>query len=341
MLKRYPTWTVTIEGHCDERGTAEYNLALGERRAVAARAYLVSLGISGRPAEDGQLRQGVSVRSGTRRSRRSPRTGARISSSPRSENIMSHSTNRRGAHFVRVLHRRRWPSRRRRSAAEQGTAADDGRPPHAAGAEPAAPEPARRRSAKRIKAVNARIDEQANVDAQGVGRPEAGRRQPVRTTVRVIREKLDDNNVRLGSLTPGSRRAAAGPSAAQCAAASTTTESGRATQPALPPRRGGARSAGPPGRACRHVAAEIVGRGAGRLHGRPVGSGDRRASRRTSRTSRSPTGPTTRRCTSATRTSQAARTTKRSKRTTWRSATTRVGTPYPTRTTRRASRSGP
>jgi peptidoglycan-associated lipoprotein len=44
-LKRYPTWTVTIEGHCDERGTAEYNLALGERRAVVARSYLVSLGI--------------------------------------------------------------------------------------------------------------------------------------------------------------------------------------------------------------------------------------------------------------------------------------------------------
>lgn len=46
ILKKYPTWVVTIEGHCDERGTAEYNLALGERRAVAARAYLVSLGIS-------------------------------------------------------------------------------------------------------------------------------------------------------------------------------------------------------------------------------------------------------------------------------------------------------
>lgn len=45
VLKRYPTWTVTIEGHCDERGTAEYNLALGERRAAAARAYLVTLGI--------------------------------------------------------------------------------------------------------------------------------------------------------------------------------------------------------------------------------------------------------------------------------------------------------
>jgi peptidoglycan-associated lipoprotein len=46
VMKRYPTWSLTIEGHCDERGTAEYNLALGERRAVAARAYLVSLGIS-------------------------------------------------------------------------------------------------------------------------------------------------------------------------------------------------------------------------------------------------------------------------------------------------------
>ena len=46
LLKKYPAWAVTIEGHCDERGTAEYNLALGERRAVAARAYLVSLGIA-------------------------------------------------------------------------------------------------------------------------------------------------------------------------------------------------------------------------------------------------------------------------------------------------------
>ena len=45
VMKRYPTWTITIEGHADERGTAEYNLALGERRALAARAYLVTLGI--------------------------------------------------------------------------------------------------------------------------------------------------------------------------------------------------------------------------------------------------------------------------------------------------------
>jgi len=46
LLRKYPTWMVTVEGHCDERGTAEYNLALGERRAVAVKTYLVSLGIS-------------------------------------------------------------------------------------------------------------------------------------------------------------------------------------------------------------------------------------------------------------------------------------------------------
>jgi peptidoglycan-associated lipoprotein len=45
VLKKYATWQVTIEGHCDERGTAEYNLALGERRATAARTYLLSLGV--------------------------------------------------------------------------------------------------------------------------------------------------------------------------------------------------------------------------------------------------------------------------------------------------------
>ena len=45
LLKRYATWVVTIEGHADERGTAEYNLALGERRAVAVKAYLVTLGV--------------------------------------------------------------------------------------------------------------------------------------------------------------------------------------------------------------------------------------------------------------------------------------------------------
>ena len=46
ILKKYPTWAITIEGHSDERGTAEYNLALGERRALSAKSYLLSLGIS-------------------------------------------------------------------------------------------------------------------------------------------------------------------------------------------------------------------------------------------------------------------------------------------------------
>jgi peptidoglycan-associated lipoprotein len=45
ILKKNPTWVITIEGHCDERGTAEYNLALGEKRALAAKTYLLSLGI--------------------------------------------------------------------------------------------------------------------------------------------------------------------------------------------------------------------------------------------------------------------------------------------------------
>ena len=46
ILKQYGTWVLTIEGHCDERGTPEYNLALGERRALAARDYLISLGVA-------------------------------------------------------------------------------------------------------------------------------------------------------------------------------------------------------------------------------------------------------------------------------------------------------
>jgi len=44
-LARYPSKSITIEGHCDERGTRDYNIALGERRANAAKNYLVSLGI--------------------------------------------------------------------------------------------------------------------------------------------------------------------------------------------------------------------------------------------------------------------------------------------------------
>jgi peptidoglycan-associated lipoprotein len=46
ILRRNPSWMITIEGHCDERGTPEYNLALGERRAAAIKTYLTSLGVA-------------------------------------------------------------------------------------------------------------------------------------------------------------------------------------------------------------------------------------------------------------------------------------------------------
>ena len=78
-LAKYPNGTVTVEGHCDERGTREYNLALGERRANAVRRFLVANGVAAdrikivsygkeRPAVDGhdegtwaQNRRGVTV----------------------------------------------------------------------------------------------------------------------------------------------------------------------------------------------------------------------------------------------------------------------------------------
>ena len=45
ILKDYPDYKLNIEGHCDERGSAEYNMALGQERADAAKAYLVQVGI--------------------------------------------------------------------------------------------------------------------------------------------------------------------------------------------------------------------------------------------------------------------------------------------------------
>jgi peptidoglycan-associated lipoprotein len=72
-LMHYPRVRATVEGHCDERGTREYNLALGDRRATAVKNYLVALGVPAsrlktisygkeRPAEPGnygQNRRGV------------------------------------------------------------------------------------------------------------------------------------------------------------------------------------------------------------------------------------------------------------------------------------------
>ncbi len=51
ILRDNPDRSVVIEGHCDERGTREYNLALGERRADAIRSFLISAGASPRQAE--------------------------------------------------------------------------------------------------------------------------------------------------------------------------------------------------------------------------------------------------------------------------------------------------
>jgi peptidoglycan-associated lipoprotein len=47
LLRDNPDWRIRIEGNCDERGSDEYNLALGKRRAEVARTYLVDLGIEG------------------------------------------------------------------------------------------------------------------------------------------------------------------------------------------------------------------------------------------------------------------------------------------------------
>ena len=47
ILKDYPDYKLTVEGHCDERGSAEYNMALGQERAQAAKDYLVQVGIPG------------------------------------------------------------------------------------------------------------------------------------------------------------------------------------------------------------------------------------------------------------------------------------------------------
>ena len=47
VLKQHADWEVLVEGHCDERGTTEYNLGLGQKRAASVRQYYMSLGMSG------------------------------------------------------------------------------------------------------------------------------------------------------------------------------------------------------------------------------------------------------------------------------------------------------
>jgi peptidoglycan-associated lipoprotein len=63
MIKKDSAEKVRIEGNCDERGSDEYNLALGEKRAKAAMEYLVTLGDPGGTPYSDQLRQGKACRS--------------------------------------------------------------------------------------------------------------------------------------------------------------------------------------------------------------------------------------------------------------------------------------
>ncbi len=58
IIKQYPDFKLTVEGHCDERGSDEYNLALGDARAKQTREYLSTLGLPAQSARDYQLRQG-------------------------------------------------------------------------------------------------------------------------------------------------------------------------------------------------------------------------------------------------------------------------------------------
>ena len=60
ILAGYPDYKLTVEGYCDERGSAEYNLALGDARAKAAKDYLVGVGIPSQTTVTGELWQGAS-----------------------------------------------------------------------------------------------------------------------------------------------------------------------------------------------------------------------------------------------------------------------------------------
>ena len=161
---------------------------------------------------------------------------------------------------------------------------------------------ARRDAERSIKAVNARLDEQADDDAQGVRRSEARRSTRWPATCASLREKVDDNNVRVGSLGAGSRRAAAvdlrsrarrGRPAPTIRARRAAAGAGRRRRSAAAGRR----------RRCRRrrVAAEAVRQRAAPTTRRPVRSRRSWASTPTSRRSRSRRhAPTTRSVTSAT-----------------------------------------
>jgi peptidoglycan-associated lipoprotein len=181
LLKKYATWTVTIEGHCDERGTAEYNLALGERRAVNARAYLMSLGIAAdrlRTVSYGKefpFDPGRSEESFLEEPPGAFRHHREVSE------LMTHKLCSVLIGLVLVR------ARGRRICGEQGAPAADGRPPDAAGTDAAAAEPPRpvQRSAE---GVNTRLDQQAEANRKALADRGPGDHEPDQRRARHSRE---------------------------------------------------------------------------------------------------------------------------------------------------------
>ena len=253
-----------------------------------------------RSAAHGQLRQGVPVRSGARRGgvREEPPRAFRHH---REVSAMKHTIC--PARFSALALAAR--ARRAGVRGQQGTPAADGRHPHAAGAVAAAAErcSAARRSAEggeraastsRPSAKRKAFADQKLVDRHAVqrsaGRPREGRRQQ-------RADRVADAGARRAAAVDGSRwrpgRPRPMPPTRPC-----RRSRRRADRSAPPlPRRPAARR-----RSRRRLAEEALGRGVFRLHAGPVGPRGSSDSRRTSGSSRSRTAPTTRRCTSATRT---------------------------------------
>ena len=112
-LKDHPTARVEIEGHCDDRGTVEYNLALGAKRAAAAKNYLVDLGHRSRSHDDDQLRRGAAALPGGDRGVLEPqpprplRAGGRLSAHAAPATEPRRARARRARRGERVRHARR------------------------------------------------------------------------------------------------------------------------------------------------------------------------------------------------------------------------------------------
>ena len=267
ILKKYPTWVITIEGHCDERGTAEYNLALGERRALAAKNYLVSLGIAADRLRTVSYGKEFPFDPG-HDDRRGRRTAAPL---------RGHQRSKRGADDGEAMPwktalawwRRRvlLPSRRRAGARRNKPRnADDGGHPDAAGAESAAAAALLGTLQDTLKTVTTQ-DRRAGAATRKAMADQKLAIDSIGDDVRIVREKIDETNVRISSMSQeieALRQAIPQPRRAAGAGPRRPTDPRGAGGPAPPP---------PPpptgGLAAAHVRGELR-----RLHRRPLGPGD-------------------------------------------------------------------